>query len=218
MTTNMKIVSINAAKKERLKGPKGSMETGIFKMPLPGSAKITSLGVQGDAIVNKAVHGGEDQALYIYSEEDYALWSSELAKKLAPGIFGENLTVSGLDVSALVIGDKLEIADVVLEITAPRTPCLKLAARMEDSGFAKKFVKAGRPGAYARVLNEGTINIDDKITLTKTNLDYASIMEVFTEWHAKNRSLTVLEKALNSPISIHHKIKIQQWYDDKSQL
>lgn len=207
----MYIVSINAAQPATIHFNGETVETGIFKKPQQGNVKITQFGVQGDAIVDKNVHGGLDQAVYLYQEEDYHWWSNELGKPLSPGLFGENITVAGLADVSLVIGDRLLINDVELEITAPRTPCYKLATRMEDSAFAKKFVRAQRPGAYARVLREGHISAGDTITLQQTKGDFASIAEVFELWHNKERSEAVIKKALASPVGIIHRTKLQAW-------
>ncbi len=100
----MKVASINISKREQLNSPRGLIETGIFKKPVAGKIKITSLGINGDVIVDEAIHGGKDQAIYIYSLEDYEWWSRELGKTLLPGTFGENITLSGFSEHALVIG------------------------------------------------------------------------------------------------------------------
>ena len=67
-------------------------------------------------------------------------------QELAPGTFGENLTISELESAPLAIGDRLHISGVILEVTAPRIPCWKLAQRMGDPGFVKRFRAAERPG------------------------------------------------------------------------
>ncbi len=211
----MKVQSINIAKKEEINFAGKIVETGIFKKPILNSASVTKLGIDGDIIADKAVHGGEDQAIYIYGLPDYDWWSRELGKTIPPGTFGENLTITEFGTEALMIGDRLRINNVLLEISAPRTPCFKLAARMDNPHFLKHFVKAVKPGAYARVLNEGVISIGDEVELIKTNYNYSSINEIFVEWHSNNQSITALRKALDSPISRYHKSMIQEWYDEK---
>ena len=76
---------------------------------------------------------------------------------IAPGTFGDNLTISGITSADLAIGDRLIAGDVVLEVTAPRIPCGTLAARMDDPGFVKAYRDAARPGAYCRVIKEGEV-------------------------------------------------------------
>lgn len=211
----MLIQSINASKPVKINFNHEEIMTGIFKSPIGEHAYITTLGLADDTIADKTVHGGPDQAIYLYHQEDYDWWSTELGKTIVPGTFGENLTLSGLGEISWVIGDRLKIGDVILEISAPRTPCFKLAVRMEDSSFVKKFVQAVRPGAYARVIKEGTVQVGDVVEIEKTPMDYASVKDVFIEWHQKNKSISQIQKALNSPIASMHRGKLQAWYDSQ---
>lgn len=209
----MQLLSVNAAQPKTIQFNGEEISTGIYKEPLQGEVKVTALGLEGDTIVDTKVHGGLDQAVYLYLKEDYDWWAEQLDRALPPGTFGENLTVSGLGDHSFVIGDRLLINDIELEITAPRTPCYKLASKMGNSGFVKAFAKAQRPGAYARVIQEGTLKAGDAITLQPTTGNYVSIKEIFVMWHEKNRSLATMEKALASPIASVHKQQIQQWYN-----
>ncbi|HVL02788.1 MAG TPA: MOSC domain-containing protein [Dongiaceae bacterium] len=210
----MHVVSVNAAQPATIYFNGAEVVTGIYKQPLTGASQVTRLGIQGDTIADTTVHGGLDQAIYLYHAEDYDWWSAQLGRTLAPGTFGENLTVSGLADQSLIIGDRLIINDVELEISAPRVPCFKLATKMEDSGFVKAFAKAQRPGAYARVIREGVLKSGDSIALQPTAEDYASVKEVFVVCHQKERPLDVLRRALASPIAAVHRQQLQQWYDD----
>lgn len=209
----MQIVSVNVAQPVTFDHDGEPVVTGIYKKPIQGRVEVTKLGVQGDSVIDAKVHGGLDQAVYLYHSEDYDWWSEQLGKPLPPGTFGENLTLSGMADRSFVIGDRLIINDIELEITAPRTPCFKLARRMEDNGFLKTFAQAARPGAYARVLREGSLEAGDSIVLKPTDEDFASVKEVFVEWHKKDRSAAVLKKALVSPIARVHRQKLQGWYD-----
>lgn len=209
----MQIISVNVAQPVTIQFNGEDVKTGIYKRPLEGKVQVSRLGVAGDTVVDEAVHGGLDQAVYLYHAEDYDWWAEQLGRTLAPGTFGENLTVTGLADRSLVIGDRLMINDIELEITAPRTPCFKLAERMNDPTFPKAFARAARPGAYARVLREGSLQTGDEIQLEPTTENFASVKDVFVEWHKKDRSPELLKKALDSPIGQVHKKKIQGWYD-----
>lgn len=209
----MQIMSVNVAQPTTIVFNGENVVTGIYKRPAMAEVQVTRLGIPGDTIVDSTVHGGPDQAIYLYHTEDYDWWSEQLGRPLEPGTFGENLTVSGLAGRSLVIGDRLMINDVELEISAPRTPCFKLATKMGDSQFVKTFAKAQRPGAYARVIREGMLKSGDTITLQPTTGDYASVKEVFVEWHEKDRSPDVLKKALASPLASVHRQRLQEWYD-----
>jgi MOSC domain-containing protein YiiM len=209
----MQIISINRAQKRQIEFNGERVDTGIFKTAVSGKVTVTSHGIEGDVIADPSVHGGLDQAVYLYSAEDYQWWSAKLGRELAPGSFGENLTTEGLDLRTLKIGDRLTIGTVLLEISAPRTPCFKLAVKMGDTSFVKQFARAARPGAYARVLHEGALAASDSLTLEKTGEDYAGVVEVFEAWHDKDPAPALFLKALRSPIATVHRQKIQEWYD-----
>lgn len=152
----MKILSVNIGKSQAIDTKSG--QTGIFKKPQSGAVRIERLGLSGDAIIDLENHGGPDQAVYLYGQPDYDWWSEELGRELPPGLFGENLTISGLQSAGLHIGDRFLIGDVVLEATSPRIPCVTLCSRMGDLKFAKKFMAIQRTGIYCRVLETGEIS------------------------------------------------------------
>lgn len=198
----MQVLHINRAIKEQLSLGKKVVDTGICKRPVKGPVTIQTCGLAGDTIVDTRVHGGEDQALYLYSAEDYAWWSEQLGRQLPPGSFGENLTISSFHRGILRVGDRVRIGRTVeLEITAPRIPCAKLAAKMGEPDMVRQFIKAERPGAYARVLRTGTIHTADPVLWQPTRKGYISVRDLFIQWHQKAWDQEMLAKTLNSPIS-----------------
>ena len=140
------------------------VQTGIFKQPVEGPVAVGELGLEGDVQADRRVHGGNDQAVYAYAIEDVAWWESELGRELGPGFFGENLTLRGLDVSGAEPGDRWKAGGVTLEVTFPRTPCQKLATKVGDPKFVKRFAKAGRPGMYLRVVETGELAAGDPVS------------------------------------------------------
>jgi MOSC domain-containing protein YiiM len=130
----------------------------------PGRRRGRS-GVAGDSICDTRHHGGDDQAVYAYAREDLDRWSGELGRDLANGVFGENLTTSGIDLSACVIGERWAVGSdgVVLEVTSPRTPCRTFVEWMGVRGWMKTFTAAVVPGAYFRVIAPGTVRGGDEI-------------------------------------------------------
>ena len=138
-------------------------KTGIFKLPVEGPVAAGIEGLEGDHIADRAYHGGFDKALYAYGTEDYEWWSSELGRDWEPGLFGENLTVEGVDPSHAEIGERWRVGSTVVEVSEPRSPCSKLATKMEDRLFVKRFAKALRLGAYLRVVEPGTVEAGDEI-------------------------------------------------------
>lgn len=181
----MQVVSINVGAPRELRGRSFSGRTGIFKEPVDGPVAVGPLGLEGDAVLNAKHHGGPDQAVYLYRAEDYDWWSEQLGRELAPGAFGDNLTVRGLPAPGLAIGSRLEFPEVVLEVTAPRIPCNTLEQRMETARFAKAFVAAERPGIYLRVIRPGRLGRGDSGTLEPANDGTLTTLDLFRDMHRR---------------------------------
>lgn len=151
----MKILSVNVGRPEHIEGH--TAQTGICKRPVSGAIEVHELGLAGDTIMDTKNHGGPDQAVYIYGQPDYDFIAAETGRTLVPGLFGENLTIAGLESRKILIGDRLEIGEVLLEVTCPRIPCATFAARMQDPKWVKTFFAINRPGVYVRVLRTGWV-------------------------------------------------------------
>lgn len=160
----MQIVSVNVAQLRTLTVRGREVQTGIFKQPVEGPVAVGEMGLEGDVQADRRVHGGNDQAVYAYAIEDVEWWESELGRELGPGFFGENLTLRGVDVNGAEPGDRWKAGDVTLEVTFPRTPCQKLATKVGDPKFVKRFAKAGRPGMYLRVVGAGELAAGDPVS------------------------------------------------------
>jgi MOSC domain-containing protein YiiM len=199
LTDVAKIESVNIGKRQSFANDIG--RTGIFKMPVAGPAKINRLGVEGDYVADERHHGGADQAVYVYFAEDYDFWSEELGRKLAPGTFGDNLTISGVPSDEVAIGDRFAAGDVVLEVTVPRIPCGTLARRMEDREFVKRFRYAGRPGVYCRVIAEGSVEAGMPATHQRYAGERINIVDMYRSWFVRKKLTEAeLRKTLAAPI------------------
>lgn len=198
----MNVLSVNLGQ-ERLLQRSGRVEvTGIFKIPTQETVKVTKLGLEGDVIVSKKHHGGPDQAVYVYGAGDYEWWSKELGMDIAPGTFGENLTISELESAAFYIGDHLQLDGVTLQVTAPRIPCRTFATRMNDSQWVKTFRHAERPGLYCRVIQEGFVRAGDAVSVEKYTDETVSVLEMFREFYNKDKSEETLRHHFRAPIAI----------------
>lgn len=194
----MNLVSIQIASSLPLIVGGRQIRTGIFKEPV-AAATIGQLGLVGDAVVNTKHHGGPDQAVYVYSQEDYAWWSGSLDMDVVPGLFGENLTLSSPG-SDVMIGDRWRIGEVILETTAPRLPCATFGAKMGDGTFPKRFREAGRPGFYARVLQGG--DVVPGMTVERTaSAHEVSVLELFDLAYDTRATPEVLRRVLAAPIA-----------------
>jgi MOSC domain-containing protein YiiM len=195
----LRIEQINIGSRTLLTVNGRKRETGIFKEQSKGSISVCELGLPGDAICNRKYHGGPDQALYLYSVEDYAWWAEALGKDVPAGTFGENFTTSGEDLCRVCVGDVLFSESVSLQVSAPRIPCSTLVARMGDKQFAKKFMKAGRSGAYCRVLETGDVQAGDEYVRRPYDGDRIPLQTFFKDAHSK-LSADQLRRYLAAPI------------------
>lgn len=176
----VKILSVNIANPEPIATKSG--QSGIFKRPQAGSVDVGKTGLAGDAIVDLANHGGEDQAVYLYSSEDYDWWEGELNQIIVPGTFGENLTLSGLESVHVCVGDRYRFGSVLLEVTSPRMPCNTLAVRMGDPHFVKRFMAANRPGIYCRVLETGALAAGETGSAERYAGEPVTLVEMFGKY------------------------------------
>ncbi len=170
--------------------------TAIDKRPLDGTIRVGELGLDGDEQGDTAHHGGRDQALYAYAQEDADHWTAALDREVAPGSFGENLRTSGLEVSTARIGERWRIGrDVEVVVTAPRIPCRTFAGFWDVPDLVARFLSAGRPGAYLRVVAVGEVRAGDRIEVLHRpdhDLTVADVMRIHTrDRHEAPRLLQV---------------------------
>lgn len=172
----MHVLSVNVARPRTNPDPRAqSPLTGIDKQPVdeavqvrpPGRTQHDASGVIGDTIGNPRLHGGPDQAVYAYAREDLDNWEGQLGVALDNGMFGENLTTVGVDLTQTRIGERWRIGTgtLLLEVSAPRTPCRTFASFLDRPRWIKTFTDAGVPGAYFRVLSPGQVRAGDAIAI-----------------------------------------------------
>jgi len=154
--------------------------TGIDKRSVSGSIEFKNNGVAGDRIIDTNVHGGYHQAVYAYAIEDAKWWEKEIGEEIPAGRFGENLTTEGIDVNAALVGEKWKIGSVILEVSQPRIPCRVFAGFWKRATLIKDFTQAGRPGAYLRIIQEGTAQAGDVIEVIYKPDHAVSISDLFS--------------------------------------
>ena len=206
----MNLISVNLGQERILQRNHRVERTGIFKFPTRGAVKVTKLGLEGDVIISKKHHGGPDQAVYVYGAADYEWWSKELEIEIAPGMFGENLTIGGLESAQFNIGDYIHIDDVTLQVTAPRIPCGTFATRMNDPQWVKRFRQAERPGLYCRVIHEGFVQTGDPVSIERYTGETISIPEMFRDYYEKDKSEETLRRHLRAPIAIRDRRDLEK--------
>jgi MOSC domain-containing protein YiiM len=158
-----RLISVNVGEPKRVDTGRRIVETAIWKDPVEGRVRVRGVNLDGDRQADLTVHGGPDKAVYAYAIEEVRLWEEELGRELGPGFFGENLTTEGVDVSGAVLGERWRIGTTLLEVVQPRLPCFKLALKMGDPTFVRRFGQASRPGAYLKIVEEGELGAGDAI-------------------------------------------------------
>ena len=149
----------------------GSLKrTAIKKDRVTGPVVVRTLGLDGDQVADTKDHGGTYQAVYAFAQEDLDFWTEQLGERVAPAMFGENLTTSGIDVNEALLGERWRIGTALLEVVDVRIPCSVFKNWLGVSGFdntawVKRFAAEGRPGPYLRVLEEGVLQAGDPIVV-----------------------------------------------------
>jgi MOSC domain-containing protein YiiM len=185
--------------------------TGINKKPTSQPVFLGKEQVKGDEVSDRKHHGGIYKACYLFSADHYDYW-----QKLYPnlnwtyGMFGENLTVSGLDETQIRIGELYKIGDAIVQITQPREPCYKFGVKFGTQTVLKRFIEHGCPGTYVSVIQEGFIEIGDKMKLIKAVNNSLTTAEFFEMLFAKEKNQEHLRVAIENkaiPLSKREKLR-----------
>jgi MOSC domain-containing protein YiiM len=160
-----RVISVNVGAARDVEWRGEVVRTGIWKHAVEGRVALRGVNLEGDDQADRTVHGGPDKAVYAYALEDYDVWRDEHGIETAPGLFGENLTLEGVDLSSAIAGERWRVGSTVLEVSQPRLPCYKLGIRMGDPRFPKRFQAVARMGAYFRIVREGDVGAGDTMEI-----------------------------------------------------
>jgi MOSC domain-containing protein YiiM len=160
-----RVISVNRGREADLLIGGKPGRSAIFKRPVDDQVAVRLLGLDGDEQADKEDHGGLEQAVYAYAREDLDWWTEQLCRELPNGMFGENLTTAGIDVSSALIGETWRVGTALVQVTGPRIPCVTFKSWLDEPHWVRRFADAGRPGAYLRVLSEGNVRAGDDLTV-----------------------------------------------------
>jgi MOSC domain-containing protein YiiM len=191
-----KLLSVNVGTPREFQYNGRPARSAIWKLPVTGRVEARGVNLTGDDQADRQAHGGPDKAIYAYAIEDARWWEREIGRPFAFGEFGENLTTEGIAVNDSPIGERWRIGTAVLEVSEPRIPCWRLGVRMNDSRFLRRFIEALRPGAYLRIINEGSIGAGDPIRVVQASSAPLTVRDVFRIY---NRDRDEAEKILAVP-------------------
>lgn len=193
----MKVISVNVGRPQIVVSNEKPVSTAIYKHPVAGRVAVRTLNLDGDRQADLSVHGGPSKAVYAYPSEHYEYWKQELPEMELPwGVFGENLTTSGLMESELNIGDKFQAGTAVVMVTQPRMPCYKLGIRFGRADMLRRFLASGRTGFYFAVLQEGDVAAGDQIELIERDRHAFKLSDITRLYVSDKHNNDLLHRAL----------------------
>ncbi len=192
----MKVISTNIAKPTTIIRNGKEVQTGIYKKSVKQPISLGLTDVVGDAVIDRKNHGGIDKACYLYSTDHYPFWKEKFPElEWSWGMFGENLSVEGLDESKIMIGDVFEIGTAIVQVSEPRRPCSILGIRFATQKMVKQFHNTDFPGIYVRVLKEGSVKAGDEFML-KTRNETTSVTKVYSLFSYNSGNIELAQSVL----------------------
>lgn len=199
----MKVISTNIGKSKTVLWKGKEIKTGIYKYPVDIPIYLGKEDVQDDHVIDRRYHGGIDKACYLYAADHYEYWKNRYPDlEWNYGMFGENITVSGLDEKIIKVGSIYRLGSAIIQISRTRQPCFKLGIRFGDQNMVKQFIDSLLSGVYVRVIESGNVSVGDTFILEKEHQDGITITELnILRFHYNNKEHEYLiKKALLDPL------------------
>jgi ferredoxin-NADP reductase/MOSC domain-containing protein YiiM len=194
------LVSVNVGMPADVAWRGKTVHTGIFKTPVAGSVMVRRLNIDGDGQGDLAGHGGEQRAVMVYQTDSYEYWKRYFGRDdLAPGMFGENFTITGLGDEEVCIGDRYRIGEAEFEVTQPRVTCFRVGMRLGEPEMPNLLVAHRRPGFYFRVITEGRVGAGDTIVRTRRGRHELSVSDIDALLYLPGRDVGMLRRAVDVP-------------------
>jgi MOSC domain-containing protein YiiM len=139
---------------------------GVPKLPIE-VATVGPLGIEGDYHNDVRDHGGPTRALCLFTLQEIERLQGE-GHPIAAGTVGENVTLAGIELGALVPGTRLQLGDEVrIEIASYAVPCKTIRESFSDYDFTRISHKLhlGESRVFARVLRGGVMRPGDPVRM-----------------------------------------------------
>lgn len=196
----MKVISTNLGSPTTFVWNGQEEQTGIFKKPVSEALSLTINDVSKDTVIDRVHHAGLNKACYLFASDNYPYW-----KKLYPdlewnwGMFGENLTVEGLDESTMRVGDIYKLGSALVQVSQPREPCYKLGIRFGTQDILRQFIDHNRPGTYVRILEEGEVKTGDVLELQQQSQNTLTTQQFYELMFMREKPKELLTLFMDNP-------------------
>lgn len=137
-----RVVAVNVS------GRKGERKT-----PVPKATLVPDHGVERDA------HAGPGHRQVSLLAAESIAKMKEKGVDVGPGDFAENVTVEGIDLTALKVGDRLIVGEALVEISQIGKECHDRCAIYFQAGDCVM----PREGVFARVILGGKVAAGDRV-------------------------------------------------------
>jgi len=195
--SEMQVISVNVGQPREVIWKGQIVTTGIFKEPVAGRIAVRRLNLDGDRQADLTVHGGPEKAIYAYPAEYYAFWREQFPEMDLPwGMFGENLTITGLLDDTVHIGDRFQVGSAHLMLTQPRLPCYKLGLKFGRDDILKRFLQSRLTGFYFSVLKEGEVAANDPISLLHRDEHQIKVDDITRLYRQDRHNLDLLRRVV----------------------
>ena len=193
----LQVISVNVGQPREVVWKGQKVLTGIFKEPVAGRVAVRQLNLEGDRQADLTVHGGPTKAVYAYPAEHYPFWHEQFPEMELPwGMFGENLTITGLLEEDVHIGDRFEVGTAHLAVTQPRLPCYKLGLKFGRDDMLKRFLLSGLTGFYFAVLKEGEVAAGDPVRLLHRDEHQVRVSDITRLYRQDKRNLNLMRRVV----------------------
>ena len=198
-----RLVSLNAGKPKPLPYRSRTVQSAFVKLPVEGPLRLDNNGLEGDAQADLVGHGGPNRRVCVYPLEHHRYWAERIGHPLGFGAFGENFSTEGLVESEVVVGDLYLVGEpgqgAVVQVSQPRTPCYKLAARHGRKELAAWFAKSGITGFYLRLVEPGEVRAGDAFTLLDRPAHGVTVLETNRIMYRDRHDVAGLERLVSVP-------------------
>jgi len=198
-TPTGRLLSLNIGTVGSIKQGPRTIVTAYRKTPVDGPLELGRLGFPGDEHVYEH-HGGPDKAVCVYPYEHYAYWEERLGLQLpASAAFGENFTLMGLTERQVYLGDIFSIGEAVVQVTQPRAPCYKIAARYGVPKMAVYVQQESFTGYLLRVLQGGQVEAGQTMRLLERPENGVTVAEANTIINVEKKDVDGARRLLSVP-------------------